>query len=77
MAAVLNFFPFLGPCHCDIYKTAYVIYMVFNMLNTRFITFVDHSQIWLNHNSAVIDFSRQYLTSADVRFWRLKSIPAL
>ena len=24
-----------------------------------------------------IDFSRQHLTSTDVRFWRLKSIPAL
>ena len=27
--------------------------------------------------SAGIDFSRQNLTSTDVRFWRLKSIPAL
>ena len=27
--------------------------------------------------SADIDFSRQNLTSVDVRFWRLKSIPAL
>ena len=27
--------------------------------------------------SAGIDFSRQNLTSGDVRFWRLKSIPAL
>ena len=27
--------------------------------------------------SAEIDFRRQNLTSADVRFWRLKSIPAL
>ena len=27
--------------------------------------------------SAGIDFSRQNLTSVDVRFWRLKSIPAL
>ena len=27
--------------------------------------------------SAGIDFSRQNLTSTDVRFWRLKSVPAL
>ena len=30
-----------------------------------------------NSYSAGIDFSRQNLTSADVRFWRLKLIPAL
>ena len=31
----------------------------------------------LNPYSAGIDFSRQNLTSVDVRFWRPKSIPAL
>ena len=31
----------------------------------------------INSYSAGIDFSRQNLTSVDVRFWRLKSIPAL
>ena len=31
----------------------------------------------LNPHSAGIDFRLQYLTSIDVRFWRLKSIPAL
>ena len=30
-----------------------------------------------NPYNAGIDFSRQNLTSVDVRFWRLKSIPAL
>ena len=30
-----------------------------------------------NSFSAGIDFRRQNLTSTDVRFWRLKSIPAL
>ena len=30
-----------------------------------------------NPYSAGIDFSRQNLTSVDVIFWRLKSIPAL
>ena len=30
-----------------------------------------------NPSSAGIDFSRQNLTSVDVRFWRLKSIPAM
>ena len=30
-----------------------------------------------NSYSAVIDFSRQNLTFTDVRFWRLKTIPAL
>ena len=30
-----------------------------------------------NPYSAGIDFSRQSLTSVDVKFWRLKSIPAL
>ena len=30
-----------------------------------------------NPYSAGIDFSRQNLTSVDVRFWRLKSLPAL
>ena len=36
-------------------------------------------QRWPNINpySAGIDFSRQNLTSVDVRIWRLKSIPAL
>ena len=28
-------------------------------------------------NSVMINFSRQNLTSTDVRIWRLKSIPAL
>ena len=32
---------------------------------------------YLNPYSAGIDFSRQNLTTVDVRFWRLKSIPAL
>ena len=32
---------------------------------------------YLYSYSAGIDFSRQYLTSKDVRFWRLKSILAL
>ena len=27
--------------------------------------------VWFNPHSAGIDFSRQNLTSADVRFWRL------
>ena len=31
----------------------------------------------INPYSAGIDFSRQNLTSVDVSFWRLKSIPAL
>ena len=31
----------------------------------------------INPYSAGIDFSRQNLTSVDVRFWRLKSTPAL
>ena len=31
----------------------------------------------INPYSASIDFSRQNVTSVDVRFWRLKSIPAL
>ena len=31
----------------------------------------------LNPWSAGIDFSRQNLTSIDVRFWRLRSIPAI
>ena len=30
-----------------------------------------------NPYSAGIEFSRQNLTTTDVRFWRLKSIPAL
>ena len=40
--------------------------------------------VWIPYNtyhsysfSAGIDFSRQNLTSVDVRFWRLKSVPAL
>ena len=35
------------------------------------------SSFLINLYSAVIDFSRQNLTSVDVRVWRLKSIPAL
>ena len=31
----------------------------------------------INSYSAGIDFGRQNLTSVDVRFWRLKSTPAL
>ena len=34
-------------------------------------------ELTLNPYSAGIDFSRQNLTSVDVRFWRLKSISAL
>ena len=33
--------------------------------------------IYVYSYSAGIDFSRQNLTSTDVRFWRLMSIPAL
>ena len=33
--------------------------------------------IEFNPNSAGVDFRRQHLASVDVRFWRLKSIPAL
>ena len=36
----------------------------------------DHYK-YFNSYSAGIDFSRQNLTSTDLRFWRLKSIPAL
>ena len=36
----------------------------------------DHYK-YLYYYSAGIDFGRQNLTSGDVRFWRLKSIPAL
>ena len=32
---------------------------------------------FFNSYSAGIDFSRQNQTSVDVRFWRLKSVPAL
>ena len=35
------------------------------------------SVVRVNPYSAGIDFRRQNLTSVDVRFWRLKSIPAL
>ena len=36
------------------------------------------NKVWaFNTYSAGIDFRRQYLTSVDVRFWRLKSILAL
>ena len=34
-------------------------------------------RLFRNPYSAGIDFSRQNLTSVDVRFWRLKSTPAL
>ena len=37
----------------------------------------NHGVIVHNPYNAVIDFVRQKLTSADVRFWRLKSITAL
>ena len=34
--------------------------------------------LWIFHTySAGIDFGRQNLTSTDVRFWRLKTVPAL
>ena len=36
----------------------------------------DHYKYFYSY-SAGIDFRRQSLTSTDVRFWRLKSIPAL
>ena len=32
---------------------------------------------WSNPDSEGIDFSRRDLTSVDVKYWRLKSIPAL
>ena len=37
----------------------------------------DHYKMFVYSYSAGIDFRRQNLTSADVRFWRLKSIPVL
>ena len=36
-----------------------------------------HAAMVLNPYSSGIDFSRQNMTYVDVRFWRLKSIPAL
>ena len=42
---------------------------------THFLVQAKHLKI--NPYSAGIDFSRQNLTSVDVLFWRLKSIPAL
>ena len=36
-----------------------------------------YMKVLVNPHSARTDFRRQNLTSIDVRFWRLKSIPAL
>ena len=36
----------------------------------------EHQKYVYSYNAG-IDFSRENLTSTDVRFWRLKSIPAL
>ena len=54
----------------DLYQSEYkhVQQYISNLLGTR----RDFSPY-----SAGIDFSRQNLTSVDVRFWRLKSISAL
>ena len=38
---------------------------------------IKYERVFINPCSAETDFSRQNLTSVDVRFWRLKSIPAL
>ena len=54
-----------------------------NVLVSSF-RFIWIPMLWINDHykfvyfySAGVDFSRQNLTSTDVRFWRLKSIPAL
>ena len=57
----------------------YVIYRLYaDIFNTK--TNKMHTVLFIeniNPYSAGIDFSRQNLTSVDVRFWRLKSTPAL
>ena len=40
-------------------------------------TQLKHTRVSFNPYSAGIDFRRHNLTSANVRIWRLKSIPAL
>ena len=47
--------------------------VVFDNINTSLIIYGS----FLNSYRAGIDFNRQNLTSIDVRFWRLKPIPAL
>ena len=48
-------------------------YMMISHIQHSFL----HHIVMFNPHSAGIEFSRQNLTSTDVRFWRLKSIPAL
>ena len=52
---------------------------VFCFINSAYLSehLYDRYNISINPFSAGIDFCRQNLTSVDVRFGRLKSIPAL
>ena len=64
-------------------KTSQPNEIIINVLVSSF-RFIWIPMLWVYGNykyfysySAGIDFSRQNLTSTDVRFWRLKSFPAL
>ena len=59
----------------DMLQIFVVFYLVRNLLENVYIHSLSNTRV--NPHSAGIDFSRQNLTSVDVRFWRLKSIPAL
>ena len=57
-----------------------IFFNVFNVFLTTVFQLLDKlllPTLALTPYSVGTDFSRQNLTSVDVRFWRLKSIPAL
>ena len=62
--------------HCQMFGLQVYEYSFFTHFKL-WIAVARHSFKWVNSYSAGIDFSRQNLTSVDVKFWRLKSIPAL
>ena len=57
------------------YLDTHFLYDLFEALKDD--SCIENCVLTINPYRAGIDFSRQNLKSVDVRFWRLKSIPAL
>ena len=72
-----------GANHYPRVPALFVFEIIINILVCSFwfiwipMLWVYGQQKYFHSYSAGIDFSRQNLTSTDVRFWRLESIPAL
>ena len=63
--------------HNELTKTFMMISNWNNLFDLHDLCKKNSADVRVNPYSAGIDLSRQNLTSVDVRFWRLKSIPPL